>query len=94
MKDQLGGVFHVASINFPECSCLLLLPVTHHIQQHQEHPGKDVGRHLLDLVKSMTDTCTLPEKKVTTCEVTSESLKIVTMMRTWSSGGPHLSLLL
>lgn len=45
-------------------------------------PFPAVGRHLLDLVRSMT----LLEKKITTCEVTSEYPEIVTVMRTWSKG--------
>lgn len=61
MKDQLGGSFLFASINFPERPCLLLLPKSLTIFNTTKKtwgrniPFPDAGSHLLDLVKSMTD---------------------------------------
>lgn len=45
-------------------------------------PLSTVGRHLLELVKPITDMCTLPE----TCEATYEYLETVTVMRTGTNG--------
>lgn len=100
MKDHLGGSFLFASIIFPERFLSPPPPKSLTIFNTTKKtwgrniPFPAAGSHLLDLFKSMTDMCTLPEKKITTCEVPSEYLEIVTTMRTWSDGEKGFSFLL